>query len=117
VIPWSPLHGGFLGGVIAKEREGSRRKSGRSQDALEAHRGQLEQYEDLCAEIGEEPANVALAWLLSRPGVTGPIVGPRTVEQLDGSLRAVELELDEKVLTRLDEIFPGHRTAPEDYAW
>ncbi len=117
VIPWSPLNGGLLGGVIRKEKDTSRRNSGRAHDALETLRPQIEQYEDLCAEVGEEPAHVGLAWLLTRPAVTGPIIGPRTAEQLDGSLRAVELQLDEKVLARLDEIFPGHRTAPEDYAW
>ncbi len=117
VIPWSPLNGGLLGGVIRKEREGKRRNTGRSKDSLERLRPQIEQYEDLCAELGEEPAHVALAWLLTRPAVTGPIIGPRTVEQLDGSLRAVQIELDDKALTRLDQIFPGHRTAPEDYAW
>ena len=53
----------------------------------------------------------------SEPAVTAPIIGPRTVEQLDGALRALDVELDEKTLSRLDEIFPGHRTAPEDYAW
>jgi aryl-alcohol dehydrogenase-like predicted oxidoreductase len=117
VVPWSPLNGGLLGGVIRKEREGSRRTSGRSQDSIEKYRHQLEQYEDLCAELAEEPAHVGLAWLLTRPAVTAPIVGPRTIEQLDGALHALEVELDEKTLSRLDEIFPGHRTAPEDYAW
>jgi aryl-alcohol dehydrogenase-like predicted oxidoreductase len=68
-------------------------------------------------QLGEEPAHVGLAWLLSRPAVTAPIVGPRTLEQLDGSLRALQISLDDKTLARLDEIFPGHRTAPEDYAW
>ena len=117
VIPWSPLHGGLLGGALRKEREGSRREGGRSQEYLDEHRPQIEQYEALCDELGEEPANVALAWLLTRPAVTGPIIGPRSTEQLDGVLRAVEIELDDKVLSRLDEIFPGHQTAPEDYAW
>ena len=117
VIPWSPLHGGLLGGVVRKERDGHRRLEGRAKDALEEHRGKLEQYEDLAEQLGEEPAHVALAWLLSRPAVTAPIVGPRTVEQLDGSLRALQVTLDDKTLTRLDEIFPGYKTAPEDYAW
>jgi aryl-alcohol dehydrogenase-like predicted oxidoreductase len=117
VIPWSPLHGGLLGGVLRKEREGSRRTGGRARDGLAAHRPQIEEYEAMCEELGEEPAHVGLAWLLSRPVVTAPIVGPRTAEQLDGALRAVELELDAKTLARLDEIFPGHRPAPEDYAW
>jgi aryl-alcohol dehydrogenase-like predicted oxidoreductase len=117
VIPWSPLHGGLLGGVIRKERDSARRTQGRAADAIEARRGQLEQYEDLCAEVGEEPATVGLAWLLTRPAVTAPIVGPRLAEHLEGAIRAVDVTLDEKVLARLDEIFPGYKTAPEEYAW
>ena len=117
VIPWSPLNGGLLGGVVRKEREGVRRTEGRAKEELEEHRSQLEAYEDLCTELGEEPAHVGLAWLLSRPAVTAPIIGPRTSEQLDGSLRALEIDLDDKTLARLDEIFPGHKPAPEDYAW
>ena len=117
VIPWSPLQGGLLGGVLRKEREGSRRSAPRQQSVIDEHREQLGAYEDLCEELGEEPATVALAWLLTRPAVTGPIIGPRTSEQLDGALRALELRLEDKVLDRLDEIFPGYRTAPEHYAW
>jgi aryl-alcohol dehydrogenase-like predicted oxidoreductase len=117
VIPWSPLQGGLLGGVLKQEREGRRRLSGGAKRAAERNREQLEAYENLCEEIGEEPANVALAWLLHQKGVTGPIIGPRTIEQLDGAQRAVTLSLDDKVLERLDSIFPGYRTAPEHYAW
>ena len=117
VIPWSPLHGGLLGGVLRKERDGKRRLEGRARDSLEAHRTQIEQFEDFAAELGHEPGDVALAWLLHQPAVTAPIVGPRTREQLDAGVRALEVKLDEKALARLDEIFPGHRTAPEHYAW
>ncbi|MGN6599067.1 MAG: aldo/keto reductase [Actinomycetes bacterium] len=117
VIPWSPLHGGLLGGVIRKTQEGKRRLEGRAKDALEAHRPQIEAYEQLCDELGEQPADVALAWLLAQPAVTAPIIGPRTMEQLDGSLRALEITLSDETLARLDELFPGHKTAPEDYAW
>jgi aryl-alcohol dehydrogenase-like predicted oxidoreductase len=117
VIPWSPLQGGLLGGVVRKERDGSRRYAGQAAAALERHRPQLEQYEDFCEEIGHEPGTVALAWLLTRPAVTAPIIGPRTADQFDGALEAAELTLGDDVLTRLDEIFPGHKTAPEDYAW
>ncbi|HEX4219110.1 MAG TPA: aldo/keto reductase [Acidimicrobiales bacterium] len=117
IIPWSPLQGGLLGGVVGKERDGSRRSSERSQKAVVALRPQLEAYEALCDEIGEEPGTVALAWLLTRPGVTGPIVGPRTMEHLDGAIAALEVTLSAETLERLDSIFPGHRTAPEDYAW
>ena len=117
VIPWSPLHGGLLGGVLRKERDGKRRLEGRARDSLEAHRTQIEQFEDFAAELGHEPGDVALAWLLHQPAVTAPIVGPRTREQLDAGVRALDVKLDEKALARLDEIFPGHRTAPEHYAW
>ena len=117
VIPWSPLQGGLLGGVLRKEREGSRRNAPRQQSVIDEHREQLGAYEDLCEELGEEPATVALAWLLTRPAVTGPIIGPRTSEQLDGALRALELRLEDKVLDRLDAIFPGYQAAPEHYAW
>jgi aryl-alcohol dehydrogenase-like predicted oxidoreductase len=117
VIPWSPLHGGLLGGVVRKEREGSRRTSGRAKESLEENRQAIEAYEDLCEQLGEEPAHVGLAWLLHQPAVTAPIIGPRTMEQLDGTLRALDIELSDKTLAQLDEIFPGHRTAPEDYAW
>lgn len=119
VIPWSPLHGGLLGGVIRKEAERGRRASGRAADALAdtATRDRIEAYEELLAKHGLEPGEVALAWLLTRPGVTGPIVGPRTKDQLDSALRAVELELSEELLTSLDEIFPGPGPAPEAFAW
>ncbi len=71
----------------------------------------------MCEELGEEPARVALAWLLSRPGLTGPVIGPRDTEHLDGAVRALDLTLDSDVFTRLDQIFPGRLTAPEHYAW
>jgi len=117
VIPWSPLQGGLLGGVVRKERDGSRRYQGRAAEAIETHRPELEQYEDLCAEIGHEPSTVALAWLLTRPAVTAPIIGPRTTAQFEGALEAVEITLSDDVLARLDALFPGHKPAPEDYAW
>jgi aryl-alcohol dehydrogenase-like predicted oxidoreductase len=117
IIPWSPLQGGLLGGVIRKERDGSRRNMGRAAESFEARRDQLGRYEDLCDEIGEEPGTVGLAWVLSRPGVTAPIVGPRLPEHLDSAIQAVEVTLSEEVLAHLDQIFPGYKTSPEEYAW
>jgi len=117
VIPWSPLGGGLLGGALRQAREG-RRASERLQKSVERQRAQLEAYEGLCRELGEEPAAVALAWLLHNPAVTAPIIGPRTIEQLTGSLRAVELTISPDVVARLDRIWPGPGgEAPEAYAW
>jgi aryl-alcohol dehydrogenase-like predicted oxidoreductase len=117
LIPWSPLQGGLLGGVLRKDREGVRRLEGRAADAVREHRAQIEQFEDFATELGQEPGDVALAWLLHQPAVTAPIVGPRTMEQLMAGLRALDLTLEARSLARLDEIFPGHKPAPEDYAW
>ncbi|MEU8521339.1 aldo/keto reductase [Streptomyces sp. NBC_01216] len=119
VIPWSPLHGGLLGGVLKKETEGRRRTTGRAAETLAdpATRARFQAYEDLLDKHGLAPGETALAWLLTRPGVTGPIVGPRTVEQLESALRALELELSEEVLAGLDEVFPGPGSSPEAFAW
>jgi aryl-alcohol dehydrogenase-like predicted oxidoreductase len=117
VIAWSPLQGGLLGGVLGKERDGKRRLDGRSAKTLATHRPAIQAYEDFAAELGHEPGDVALAWLLHQPGVTAPIIGPRTQDQLDAGIRAQAVTLDAAALARLDEIFPGHKPAPEDYAW
>jgi len=117
VIPWSPLASGLLGGALEKATEG-RRGSAEFRKRVDARRPQLERYEKLCADLGEQPANVALAWLLSNPVVTAPIIGPRTTEQLDSALRATEIELSDDTLEELDDIWPGPGgPAPEAYAW
>lgn len=116
VIPWSPLGGGLLGGALQKVSEG-RRASENMQKEVEKNCAKLEAWESLCRDLGEEPANVALAWLLHNSVVTAPIIGPRTVEQLEGSLRALEITLSPETLARLDEIFPGYKPAPEGFAW
>ena len=117
LIPWSPLGGGLLGGVLGKIEGGRRMNEGMTKQ-IEAKRPQLERYEALCKDLGEEPATVALAWLLHNPVVTAPIIGPRTVEQLESAVRATEVTLDEDTLKKLDEIFPGPGgAAPNAYAW
>ncbi|NDJ75275.1 MAG: aldo/keto reductase [Chloroflexi bacterium] len=117
VIPWSPLAGGLLGGILAKITEG-RRAADHVQKRVDELRPQLERYEAFCQDLGEKPADVALAWLLHQPAVTAPIIGPRTMEQLDGSARALEIELSEDSLATLDDIWPGPGgAAPEAYAW
>lgn len=117
LIPWSPLGGGMLGGALAKAKEGRRASEG-AQKAIEKHRPQLEQYESFCQEIGEHPAQVALAWLVHQPAVTAPIIGPRTMQQLEESQRALEIKFSDEQLAKLDEIWPGPGgPAPEAYAW
>lgn len=117
VIPYSPLAGGLLGGVLKKITEGRRASEG-MQKSVEKQRPKLERYEALCAELGEAPANVALAWLLANPVMTAPIIGPRTLEQLNGVMRALEVVLPAETLAKLDELFPGPGgPAPEAFAW
>ncbi len=117
IIPWSPLAGGLLGGALEKAKSG-RRSSPDAEKRMNQLRPQLEAYEALCREIGEKPADVALAWLLKNPVVTAPIIGPRTMEQLDGSLRALEINLDDETMKKLDAIWPGPGgEAPWAYAW
>jgi aryl-alcohol dehydrogenase-like predicted oxidoreductase len=117
LVPYSPLAGGLLAGALEKLTEG-RRASGYMLKEIEANRERLDRWEGLCKELGERPADVALAWLLKQPGVTSPVIGPRTEEQLLGSMRALEVVLDDDVLKQLDEIFPGPGgPAPEAYAW
>jgi len=117
IIAWSPLSGGLLGGILRKTG-GGRSTAGRAKEGLEANREKVHAYEAFCDELGHDPADVGLAWLLHQPAVTAPIVGPRTSEQLAGNLRALKVRLTKDALTRLDEIFPGPGgAAPEAYAW
>lgn len=116
LIPWSPLGGGLLGGILQKPTEG--RRAGIKLD--EALTAKITAWEALCVGLGEKPADVALAWLLSNKVVTAPIIGPRDTAQLDGSLRALEIQLSAETLKKLDEIFPPvgkGGPAPEAYAW
>jgi aryl-alcohol dehydrogenase-like predicted oxidoreductase len=117
VLPWSPLGSGLLGGVLHKPTDGRRGDKG-MHAAVDWLHDKLEAWEALCAELGERPGDVALAWLLSNPVVTAPIIGPRTLEQFASSLRALEIEIDDETSSRLDKIFPGPGgPAPEAYAW
>jgi aryl-alcohol dehydrogenase-like predicted oxidoreductase len=118
VIPWSPLGGGILCGVLGKIDEGQRRSREALQKSVEKLRPQIEAYEKLCKEINIKPADVALAWMLNNPVITSPIIGPRTLEQFEQSVEAVKIKLSEDVLKKLDEIWPGPgNQAPEAYAW
>jgi aryl-alcohol dehydrogenase-like predicted oxidoreductase len=117
LIPWSPLAGGLLGGMLGKVKTGRRAEKEREQDAKK-FATQLSQYEKFCKQMGEMPADVAVAWLLTNPVVTAPIIGPRTLEQLTGSLRALKIKFSKAEMAKLDEIWPGPGgEAPEAFAW
>ena len=118
VVPYSPLNGGLLSENALNKSVGQRTQMAKERRMNETVRKQLEDYHALCQELGEKESNVALAWLLKNPAITAPITGPRTVEQLENSLRAVEIDLSDDVMKRLDEIFPGPGgAAPNAYAW
>ncbi|BBG05324.1 MULTISPECIES: aldo/keto reductase [Pseudonocardia] len=127
MMPWSPLDAGLLGGILRKEREqtmggplpGARIAThrGKRLAKLDRHRDAVQAYEDLCDELGAKPADVAVAWLLARPGVSATIIGPRTVDQLVEATGAFDVHLGDEVLARLDAIFPGPGPAPEAYSW
>jgi aryl-alcohol dehydrogenase-like predicted oxidoreductase len=117
LIPWSPLARGLLAGALQPTTVG-RRADPDVQKEIEQYRPKLEAYEQLCKQLGEHPADVALGWLLHQQSVTSPIIGPRTMEQLNSTTRVLSLTLSQDTLTRLDEIFPGPGgPAPEAYAW
>lgn len=117
LIPWSPLASGLLGGALGKEKAGRRAEEGVEKD-IKKFATQLNQYEKFCKQKGEKPADLALAWLLANPVVTAPIIGPRTLEQLTGSLRALKIRFSKADMAKLDEIWPGPGgEAPEAFAW
>ncbi|WP_265455278.1 aldo/keto reductase [Enterococcus sp. HY326] len=118
VVVWSPLQRGLLANDVLNPaiKTGRRAESIAKLSEIEKH--QLVDYRELCQALGESESNIALAWLLANPAVTAPIIGPRTVEQLEEAVRATEIVLSEATLNRLDEIFPGPGgAAPEAYGW
>jgi aryl-alcohol dehydrogenase-like predicted oxidoreductase len=117
LIPWSPLAAGLLAGALQKARDG-RRADQELRGEVKKRSAQLRAYEALCRKLGEAPADLAVAWLLHQPAVTAPIIGPRTLAQLDGAVHALRIRLSRATLQKLDEIWPGPGgEAPEAYAW
>jgi aryl-alcohol dehydrogenase-like predicted oxidoreductase len=116
LIPYSPLHAGLLAGMLQAATEG-RISDDATQHRIQAHRHQLEAYEDLCRESGAKPVEVALAWLLRNPVISTTIVGATTIEELRLDLGALSVQLDAEIAQRLDKIWPGPGEAPQAYAW
>lgn len=126
VLPWSPLSGGWLSGKYRKGQpppEGSRGAKKHWMVNLESPQGQqkLEQVEQLLTvaqDYGATLSQFALAWLMQRPGVTAPIMGPRTLEQLEDNLKALDVKLDDEALKRVDAIVaPGTPGMAEAQYW
>ena len=115
IITWSPLAGGLLAGRAGES--GGRRDSDGVRAQLVARADQIARFAELCAELGESPSSVALAWTLHQPGITATIIGPRTREQLGSMAHVPGLRLDPDVLGQLDAVFPPCGAAPEAYAW
>jgi aryl-alcohol dehydrogenase-like predicted oxidoreductase len=117
LAPYSPVDGGMLAGAVEQGRNG-RHGGTWVTDRLERDRAKIAAYEALCRRIGHPPAQVAVARLLHQPGVTAPIIGPRTLQQLEDTVAATEIRLDAETLAARDRVFPGPgRPAPEAYAW
>jgi len=123
VIPWSPLAGGWLSGryrkgVEAPESTRAQRIPQRYDLSRPENRAKLDAADALAAladEAGISLIHLAIAFVLRHPAVTAPIIGPRTMEQLESQLGAVDVELDEALLDRIDEIVPpGTNLNPAD---
>jgi aryl-alcohol dehydrogenase-like predicted oxidoreductase len=125
-IPWSPLAGGWLTGLYRKDREPpqshrAQRVPGRYDMSLPGNQRKLEAADALARladEAGMNLIEMALAFLLSHPAVTAPIIGPRTMEQLEPQLGAADVTLSDEVLDRIDEIVPPGVTLNQvDAGW
>jgi len=120
VIPWAPIAGGLLSGKyrLGQTRPvGARYEKGAfnsrdNDDALAA----LEKYLPFCEGRGVAPAQMALAWCLAQPGVTSPIVGPRTAEQMGDYVKALEITVTDEDAQALDAIFPPGTHVSNYYA-
>lgn len=116
LIPWSPLGGGALAGGASTAKSG-RRADQWVRDRVSQHGDKIQKWENLCREQNWDPAIAALAWTLHNKAVTAPIIGPRTMKQLEDSLQAMELKISADAMKKIDEIFPPYKPAPEHYAW
>jgi aryl-alcohol dehydrogenase-like predicted oxidoreductase len=126
VIAWSPLAGGWLTGSWRKGQEApqstrAQRLPQRYDLALPDNQRKLDAADalaQLAEELGMTLIHMALAFVISHPAVTAAIIGPRTIEQLESQLGAVDVRLDAATLDRIDEIVPpGTNVSPADSGW
>lgn len=109
VVVFSPLMGGMLSGSIVNGITAGGRSTKFAQKLSKEQLATLTAYSALCKELGESESNVALAWILRNSAVTAPIIGPRTLEQFESSLRAVEIDLPDDFVNELDQLFAPQR--------
>jgi aryl-alcohol dehydrogenase-like predicted oxidoreductase len=125
VIPWSPLAGGYLSGKYRMGSDAKSRRAERMPDRYDVTRPEnrpkleaAERLAQLADEAGISLIHLALAFVLRHPVVTSAIVGPRTLDHLEGQLGAVDVHLSDDVLDRIDEIVPpGTNLNPADAGW
>ena len=126
VIPWSPLAGGWLTGRYRKgqdlpETHRAQRIPQRYDMSLPGNQAKLEAADalaQLADEAGLSLIEMALAFVLAHPAITAPIIGPRTMEQLESQLGAADVTLSDDVLDRIDEIVPpGTNLNATDAGW
>jgi aryl-alcohol dehydrogenase-like predicted oxidoreductase len=125
VIPWSPLAGGWLSGKFRKGAETTshraERMPARYDLSLPGNRAKLdavEQLAELAEQVGISLIHLALAFVIRHPAVSSAIIGPRTLEQLEGQLGAVDVQLSDEILDAIDEIVPpGTNLNPADAGW
>lgn len=115
LIAWSPLAGGLLAGAAVESA--GRRQTDSVRAGAAQHRERLAALAEISRNAGLAPADVALAWVLVRPGVAAAIAGPRTREQLHAAAAVVDAFLTPDILKALDNIFSPVGPAPEAYAW
>ncbi len=119
VIPWSPLAGGLLTGKVRKGKvnEGTRASidPNWSRFRTEKNFEIAESVVRVAQSLGKTPSQVALAWVMSQPGITSPIFGARTLEQLEDNLGAVQVLLDEEARKRLEEVSALELVYPYDF--
>ena len=125
VLSWSPLAGGWLSGTFGDGKENTSRRSAMLPERYDLTRPENQaklaaviELQKLADEVGLPLISLALAFVLSHPGVTSPIIGPRTMEQLEAQLEATDIRLEASVLDRIDAIVPpGRNVGGEDPGW
>ena len=113
LIPWSPLARGFLAGNRTREKSGSTVRARTDEFARDLYYqaddfAVAERVQEVAREHGRKPTQIALAWILSRPGMTAPIIGASKMEHLDDAVAALDVKLSEADVKQLEEPYRPH---------